>query len=217
MPLQIAHLWYLELCYLHFWLKRNQRIAFCFQTLGCFMRSPFGLSSVSWWDPEKKSNIPVFGCANLHNFLKNTWKKISQEQRLLQIGMSWNRFPIYKGVFFQRLPCTLRIQHRQWHCCSIDNQQVSSTEMRLLLYLPWCQGSTICGCITLEKVDICSSLFIAIIALLEKKQLEFLKLLFSVPTRPACHHYTSYHCFQYAVVIVRVRDGQIEWGTATKK
>lgn len=102
MPLQIAHLWYLELCYLHFWLKRNQRIAFCFQTLGCFMRSPFGLSSVSWWDPEKKSNIPVFGCANLHNFLKNTWKKISQEQRLLQIGMSWNRFPIYKGVFFFR-------------------------------------------------------------------------------------------------------------------
>lgn len=55
MPLQIAHLWYLELCYLHFWLKRNQRIAFCFQTLGCFMRSPFGLSSVSWWDPEKKA------------------------------------------------------------------------------------------------------------------------------------------------------------------
>lgn len=217
MPLQIAHLWYLELCYLHFWLKRNQRIAFCFQTLGCFMRSPFGLSSVSWWDPEKKAT----SLSSVAQICITSWKiherKSHRNKDCFKSEWVETGFPSIKVFFFQRLPCTLRIQHRQWHCCSIDNQQVSSTEMRLLLYLPWCQGSTICGCITLEKVDICSSLFIAIIALLEKKQLEFLKLLFSVPTRPACHHYTSYHCFQYAVVIVRVRDGQIEWGTAIKK
>ena len=193
------------------------------------MRSPFGLSSVSWWDPEKKKKKTSL--SSVAHICITSWKiheKKSQRNKDCFKGTSWNRFPIYKGrlFFFRDFHAPLRIHHRQWHCCSTDNQQVSSTEMRLLLYWPWCQGSTICGCITLEKVDICSSLFIACSSLLLlywRKKTGISETVVFSPYWPACYHYTCYHCVQYdsevdaAVVIVRVRDGQIEWGIAIKK